>query len=221
MPTITDIKPQKKSQQLYNIYVDDKFALGISDLQISLLGLKIGQTITQERLAELSRDVQQQKAYHRALYYLKFRARSEKEMTDYLKNKNFDEPVIDVAIGKLKSKKLLDDAAFSQQWIKNRLQFQHYPLRKIRAELYQKGIDKEVTEQAVAELDDEAEADSLRELVKQKRRQSKYREPPKLLAYLVGRGYSYGLVKQVLAEQFSGENRYFNENADDDQPKQP
>lgn len=221
MPTITGIKPQKKSQQLYNIYVDDKFVLGISDLQISLLGLKIGQTITEERLAELSRDIQQQKAYHRALYYLKFRSRSEKEMADYLKGKNFDESSINATVEKLKTEKLIDDLVFSQQWLKNRLQFQHYPLRKIRAELHQKGIDKDVIDQALTELDDEAEADSLRELIKQKRRQSKYREPPKLLAYLVGRGYSYGLVKQVLADELSGENRYFNENSDNNQPQQP
>lgn len=219
MPTITDITKQKKSDQLYNIFVDGKFAFGLSDLQISSLGLKIGQSIEQAEIDKLQVDATSQKAFHRALYYLKFRARSQTEMTIYLSGKGFDEDIISQTIKRLKKENYLDDQAFANSWAINRLQFRHYPLSRIKMELRQKGISKDIIDVAINSQGEDAELSSLIDLASQKKRQSKYSEPQKLMAYLTRKGYSYGLVKQAI-EKLSREDENFNQNSDDDQPKQ-
>lgn len=219
MPTITGIKPQKKSEAFYNVFVDEKFAFSISDLQISLLGLKAGQNITKKDLRNLQTKAGEKKAYGRALYYLKFRPRSEKEVKDYLAGKGFDEHSIAMAVKKLQAENLINDEDFANQWIKNRLEFRHYPLRIIRQELREKGVAGDVLDKVFAALDDDAELKSIIYLVNQKRKQSKYRELPKLKTYLAGKGFSYQLIKQATEQDLSGENHYLNKNSNNHQPE--
>ena len=47
--TITDIQPQVKNQSRLSVFIDGKFAFGIDKNDCLFMGLKIGDTLTQER----------------------------------------------------------------------------------------------------------------------------------------------------------------------------
>ncbi len=57
-----------------------------------------------------------------------------------------------------RSQGYLDDAAFSQFWIENRLRFRPRGATALRYELRQKGVDKETIDAELAELDEEEAA---------------------------------------------------------------
>lgn len=77
-------------------------------------------------------------------------------------------------------------------------------LTKIRQSLYQKGFNNEIIEEAIKNLDLEAdedeELDKLKNLVEKVKH--RYDKPAKLINYLMTKGYHYDEIKKVLEENY-------------------
>src|SRR6266852_447680 len=86
-----------------------------------------------------------------ALRFLKIRPRSVEELKEKLEVKGFPSAEIETTVLDLKASRLLDDRAFTKSWINYRLA-RPFGFRRIIQELNAKGIDKEIIEQAVAEI---------------------------------------------------------------------
>ena len=80
---------------------------------------------------------------------LKYRQRSEKEITDRLKGKKFPEDIILQTLKYLKEKKLVDDNYFARLWIESRIK-RSFGLRTIKSQLLQKGVHKDIITQQIA-----------------------------------------------------------------------
>jgi regulatory protein len=92
------------------------------------------------------RDLKQ--ARNMALRLLTYRARSGKEVYEYLRRKGFNEPVIKKTIDILKEYSYLDDQKFAEDFINYRKN-RGFGLIKIRYELIGKGVDKEIIDSAI------------------------------------------------------------------------
>ncbi|MDI6606261.1 MAG: regulatory protein RecX, partial [Candidatus Omnitrophota bacterium] len=92
-----------------------------------------------------------ERARQYAFLLLKFRQRSEKELEQRLKKKNFKEEVIKEALAFLKQKTFIDDKSFARDWINERIK-RPYGIRRISRELKIKGIDQETLDGALEEL---------------------------------------------------------------------
>jgi regulatory protein len=88
-----------------------------------------------------------------ALRFLKIRPRSIGELKEKLKIKGFLRTDIETTVHDLIASGLLDDRAFTKSWINYRLA-RPFGFRRIIQELKAKGIEKEIIEQAIAEVDD-------------------------------------------------------------------
>lgn len=194
---ITDIKQQVKRKTRYSIYVDDKYSFSLSETELMKSGIRIGRDYNAEELEELQQTAVLDKAFMRSLDYLARRPRSEWEVRDYLKRKEYDPPTIDTILNKLSDYDYIDDAKFAQAWITNRRLLKPTSLRRLRQELIQKHVSKEVIEAALTE-DEGDETASLKEVIEKKRSQSRYQDPQKLIAYLLRQGYNYGDIKDAL-----------------------
>lgn len=194
---ITDIKQQVKRKTRYSIYVDDKYSFSLSETELMKSGIRIGRDYNAEELEELQQTAVLDKAFMRSLDYLARRPRSEWEVRDYLKRKEYDSPTIDTILNKLSDYDYIDDAKFAQAWITNRRLLKPTSLRRLRQELIQKHVSKEVIEAALTE-DEGDETASLKEVIEKKRSQSRYQDPQKLIAYLLRQGYNYGDIKDAL-----------------------
>ena len=86
-----------------------------------------------------------------ALRLLKIRPRSIGELKEKLKIKGFSQTEIESAVFDLTASGLLDDRAFTKSWINYRLA-RPFGFRRIIQELRAKGVDQEIIEQAVAEV---------------------------------------------------------------------
>lgn len=140
--------------------------------------------------------------FNRSLRFLSYRPRSIKEIRDYLKKKKVSVVTIEKIISVLLEKRFLDDLAFTQWWIDQRTRVKQKGIRIIRIELSQKGIAKEIIEQAIHETEPELQTQALEKLLQKKLRRYKGLERrelyQKLGATLMRAGYSYDVVKKSI-----------------------
>lgn len=196
---ITDIKPQVKSIGRYSVYIDGVFAFGLSDTAIADNGLRIGKTIDADQLAQLNASAKDDKAFYNALSLIARRQRSEWEMRVYLQQKGYHRETIHAVIDKLYSYRYLDDLSFAQRWVENRRLLKRISKRRLRQELQQKHVSKDIIEQVLL-ADKISEIAVLREVILSKRQQSRYKDDQKLIAYLIRQGYGYEDIKRALAD---------------------
>jgi regulatory protein len=146
--------------------------------------------------------------YNLSLNYLSYRPRSEIEVIDYLKKKSANAPnltdeTISKIIKKLKEYKFIDDSAFAKFWIEQRLKSKHKPIRVVEYELKQKGIDNELINELLSEID-KKDSDFENAKLLADRKMDFYRSLPedkrreKVMSYLLRKGFSYETVKKVI-----------------------
>jgi regulatory protein len=152
--------------------------------------------------AEPQGELQKAKAY--AFLLLKFRQRSEKELYQRLKKKNFTGGIINQVIDLLKQLEFIDDSRFADAWIESRLK-KHLGLLRIKAELSAKGIDEAVIESKIRQArQDYPEAQIVAEIAKSKFKKLKkleiLRAKQRIYGYLMRRGFPAQLITEVLSE---------------------
>ncbi len=145
--------------------------------------------------------------YNLSLRYLSYRPRSEQEVYKYLLEKSkrtkgrLDESTIAKIMQRLIEYKFIDDLAFTRFWIEHRKK----GFRFIRIELQQKGVSKDVIDQAASEFDLESkENDLLKSLIFKKSRSltryPKEKAKEKMIAFLLRKGFDYDEVKKALKD---------------------
>lgn len=196
---ITAIKQQVKTAGRYSIFVDEVFAFGLSDEGLLQSGITVGQEIDEGKLAQLKGTAKLDKAYGRCLGLLARRPRSEWEIRDYLKRKDYGEDEASTIVVRLESRGYLDDQDFARRWVEDRRLLKATSQRRLQQELRAKRVSDDIISQVLAN-DETDELEVLRELIIRKRTQSRYQDEQKLMAYLIRQGYNYGDVKRVLSE---------------------
>jgi len=200
MPQITRIKAQKNKKRV-NIYLDGKFAFGLDADNFLKAGLKVGQKLTEKQVDDLVFKNEFQKLLNRALRLISRRPRSEKEIRDYLRRKKSPPKLIEEVIKKLKKLKQINDLEFARWWVEQRSTFRPRGKFGLTMELRQKGIDKTIIEKSINKVDELPLATKLAQkklrVYKNLPRQEFYQ---KMSAYLVRRGFSWEIIKKVVAK---------------------
>ncbi len=194
---ITTIKQQVKRGDRYSVYIDGKFSFALSETGLLSQGLYNGQEVTAEDVVSLKNNSVREKARFLALGQLLRRMRSEWELRDYLKRKDYVPEIIDQTLGWLAEYGYVDDKKFADAWVANRRLLKASSRRRLRQELRQKRVKDEVIDQALTE-DETDEKQVLRDLVARKEKQPRYQNKLKLMQYLTRQGYSYEDIKSVL-----------------------
>lgn len=198
MPVITDIRQQRRHPDRYSIYLDKRYAFSLSDLELSSSGLRRGHELSDGDVEYWQRQSREGKAYEAALRFLGYRARSVREIEDYLRRKDYEAEVIAGIIVRLQEYKFLDDRVFAEQWVKERQCFRPRSIRVLEQELAQKGVSREIAREAVAAIGETGHDQMLDDLIKKKRRQVRYQDNEKLMAYLARQGFGYDQIKKAL-----------------------
>jgi regulatory protein len=202
--TITRIQAQRKNPRRRSIFIDGKFAFGVDEEVVSKLGLEKGEGLTERKINEILIRKNENEAKQVALRFLSFRRRTEKEVKDKLKKKDFDEKTIKSTIEKLKEFDLINDSEFATAWVKERLAHKPRGKKLLRQELWKKGIKKDIIDQVTEELCQD-EDKSASELLDRIRKRYKSLEPKiarrRMLSLLLRRGFSYETAKNALAFQ--------------------
>jgi regulatory protein len=211
---ITKIEGQKNNPSRKNIYIDGEFALGISAETLVRFGLRTGDEIDESKLKALQAAEEVHSAKQAALRLLARRPRSEKEIRDKLREKEFGDEEIRQAIASLRRSGIVDDEAFARTFIRDQLTVRPKGPVALKQKLLLLGIKKEIIEAALEEAFRESPQDVvaleaaqkfLRRVSHNDLRSTRQR----LSAFLVRRGFSWdviaGVMNKVLGRTDDGE----------------
>lgn len=154
MKKITALVAQKKNPDRVNVHLDGEFAFGLA--RIAAAWLKVGDALSDEKIAQLQNEDERERAMGQALLFLSYRARSEKEIRQNLKKHEYSEAAIERTLSRLRENRLADDGEFARAWVENRSAFRPRSRRALTMELRQKGLDEETVREAVSDVDEEA-----------------------------------------------------------------
>jgi regulatory protein len=195
--TITALEIQKKNKERVNVYLDEEYAFAVTVMVAA--ELRKGQHLSDSEIARLKDQDERNKAYHRALFYLGFRARSRTEIEKYLRGKGYPAEVIYETIERLARENYLDDRAFAEAWVGEREQFKPKSGKALRYELRQKGVDEAAIETALSDLDEDDLAwRALEGKLRQWRQLDEADFKKKALAFLGRRGFNYHVARDAV-----------------------
>lgn len=193
---ITDLKPQKRRKDRVSVFLDGEFAFGLQEA--TAVSLFIGQELSESQIDALKQTDSVEWAKQVAYGLLSRRPRSTEEVRRHLQKKQVEEGIIDRVIDRLLDLDLLDDAAFARYWVEQRETFKPRSRRALRYELMQKGLSRQLVEQAIEEVDETAAA--RRAGAKKAPRWAHLSEEDfraKLHGFLGRRGFNYAVIAEV------------------------
>ncbi|MDP2632828.1 MAG: RecX family transcriptional regulator [Candidatus Curtissbacteria bacterium] len=212
MPKITSIEPQKKRVERFNIFVDGKFAFGVSGQILLENNLKSGKLLTDSDITKILAREQIAKLTDLATNFLSYRPRSEKEVSDYLikklavyENIKFAQasqsPLLEKVIEKLKKYKYINDVEFASWFTQSRNRSRPKGSMQIMAELRQKGISQEIIENTLKSSPNEVDLAkaALSKKVERWQNLGESQFKKKVYQFLTSRGFGFETIREVFA----------------------
>ena len=149
------------------------------------------------------------------LRLLTARARTRAELEGQLAKRGYPEDVSASVLDRLAQVGLVDDGDFAEQWVRSRRVHAGKGKRALAAELRHKGVDTEVIDAALADIDAGAERTRAEQLVRDKLRREKLGDPGdrdaenkvarRLVGMLARRGYSQSMALDVVTSELANE----------------
>lgn len=192
---VTQTRPGK-----INILTDGEFRFAVSSVVWYSFRFRDGDEITEEELAAVREASDRHNAYENALRLLSQRAHSEKELYRKLKLKYSSEAAKE-AVERCRESGLLDDGEFAAMLAEELLRRKHYAPARIIAELENRGVEKNIAENAVLALDIDRESGIIKILGKMNvTGESPEKDKARAFRRLLAAGYSYSEINNILGE---------------------
>jgi len=202
MGTITAINSQRRNPNRYSIFIDGEFVLGIDEKTVEDMDLRVGKLVDEKDLKKITSQEELNKAQAYALMLLGYRERSLREIKMRMRQKGYEEKLIEKVVKYLKDRNLINDKRFTRLWAESRLK-KGYGSWRIQSELEQKGVNREMADEILKDLYSGInEVQIALDLVEKKRWVSK--EPQRLTErvsnLLRRRGFSFEVISNVVEE---------------------
>ncbi len=191
---------QQRNNQRVNVFLDGEFAFGLS--KIVAAWLRVGQELTEAKIAELQAADGREAALQRALHFIDYRPRTENEVRRNLEEHEIPEEIIQEVLDRLKNGGLVDDQRFATAWVENRTAFRPRSRKALAVEMRRKGLDAEAIDSALEKVD-ETQEETLAYLAAQKQvrkleglERIDFRN--KMGSFLARRGFDYEIIRVVI-----------------------
>lgn len=207
MAKITKIEIQKRNKERINLYLDYEYAFSLSAELVYKEGLKVNAEIDSEKLKVLAEHEGLLRCKESALRIIERSYKTEKEVRDKLKLKGYEDISINKSVEFLKEYNFLNDIKYAKAFISDKLNSSGS--QKIKYELTQKGISKDIIDEELSKLNKDNEKDAAFNLAKKKfdiirkKENDNYKISGKLYRYLLSKGYGYDVISGVVKEVMS------------------
>ena len=135
------------------------------------------------------------------------RARTRSELATKLSSRDVPEEIATRLLDRFEEVGLVDDAAFAREWVEQRQSGKGLAKRALAQELRRKGVDDEVAQVALDEVDPDDEVEAARTLVRRKLRTAARLERDvavrRLTGMLARKGYPAGVCFRVVREELA------------------
>ncbi len=136
--------------------------------------------------------------------YCAYQERCVKDVTDKLRSFDIPQEAKDEILAYLLDNRFVDNKRFAHAFVRGKINQSGWGLNKIRFHLIQKGIDKEIIEEALGGTDEDTYRQRLMEIIKAKAKtvkaENNFERNRKLAAYAMQKGFEASLVWEVLKD---------------------
>ena len=198
--TITDVCPQKNSDSRVSVFLDGEYAFSLDEVDALVMGIKKGRELDENLLEKCRFLSSAAKAKEKALAFVARKPATRKMVRDMLLSKGFDVDAADCACDELEEFGYIDDSNYALLFLEYAEQ-KMWGERKVRYELAQKGVSKEIIEDAIAQMP-QTDTNTLAEAMAEKYRGSDFadiRTKQRVQRYFVSRGFDWSAVNSALA----------------------
>ncbi len=111
--------------------------------------------------------------------------------------------------------RFIDNRRFAEAYVRDKINLSRWGERRIRQELYGKGVEREIIDCALESLDDKSMRCRLTQLLEKRSRTIKHKDvydlKGKLLRYAASLGYDFEMINSVIADVIKKDNREWQE----------
>jgi regulatory protein len=192
----------KKDDENVVIWLDNQEKLFLSYEVFLKNRLKKDMEISEDGFSFLIKENQKYFIKKKAFQFLGRRLHSYNELKIKLLRKKYDIALVTEVLDYLKEKSFLDDNEFAKMYTEEKVRTKLWGLNKIKSELFRKGIQAEIIEKILAEVDllpvENAMSAGEKKLnILMKRNYTARELSSKLYTYLYSKGYDYDTIKEV------------------------
>ncbi|NSW90464.1 MAG: RecX family transcriptional regulator [Firmicutes bacterium] len=199
---ITSTVKDEREERVYKIYIDNVYSFSVSEEDYFRFNLYEKYEISEEEINNIKEAANFTAAKSKALIYLSFKFRTEKEVRLKLEGEGFSSGITEKVINDLKAEGYINDRLYVMKYLHERRKLNPKSKRRLIQELKNKGIKKELILEGLEEL----KIDNIlvaEELVRKKFNNlnlSQKRVEKKVYQYLQYRGFSADEIKTVLSK---------------------
>jgi regulatory protein len=196
---ITKILKIRRKPNKFELYIDDKPGLRVSELTLAKSGLYTGKSLDERAIEQLVRADSSERAHQVAVNFISYRPRSSKEILDKLQQKGFARDLALEVVDQLKELNLLNDLQFARMFVRDKLRGKPMGKAMLRRKLLEKGIAFQLSERILKEyVTEKDEQEAAKTLAARKMKMSRSRfsaldpstREKRLINYLLSRGFS-------------------------------
>jgi len=144
-----------------------------------------------------------------ALRLIEFKDRTEKELRDKLKEKNYDWNSIDDEIAFLKSYGYIDDKRYAEHFVSDAINLKKWGKIRIRTELLRKGIDRETVDNTIEDAFEDVDENLVLSQMQSRFKNSDFsniKERTRIFNFFMRRGFSPDEIKGAMNKMCSFED---------------
>ena len=202
---ITKLLPSQRIQGRWLCHLEDGTILRVTENEVACFGLYSGMELTEELREQLAEAVRRGEVKEKALRLLSGRPMSRKELVDKLTARPRDkekepipEELAEEAANRLEELGYLNDAEYART-VARHYAAKGYGERKLRDELWKRGVPRAYWDQALEEVQDPT--DAMDEFIRRKLmgRTADRETLGKLSAALARRGYRWEDIRAALS----------------------
>lgn len=187
------------------IEFDHQFTLVLYKGELKAFSLREGAEVPDDTIERIEDQILKKRATKYAMNLLVKKDYTSKELADKLIKAGYTENSAGAALAYVSSYHYVDDLSYTRRYLET--YSDRKSIKKMQMELRQKGISDELFTQARDEAQMEDESDTLRYYAQKKARSldlSQNKDRQKLLRFLVGRGFPFSAVREMLEELSEG-----------------
>ena len=139
-------------------------------------------------------------ALKKMIHYCDYQDRCKKEIFTKLDTFELDDNDRYFIIGFLKEEGFINDERYCRSFVKGKLNLKKWGVNKIKLSLITKGVDREIIDEVLSEIDQDSYREELIKLLENKKinESDPYKRKAKLIRYAVSKGYSLSMVMEIV-----------------------
>ena len=154
--TISKLTPSKRVEGRWLVFLEDGSILRVSEKEVIDFALYAGKELSEDECSELQSSAHRSVLREKTLDLLARKPMSRKELEDKLAQWEAGEEEILTICDRMEDLGYLNDAAYAQRVVRH-YSAKGFGEKKLRDELYRRGVPRQLWDEALAEVDDPAD----------------------------------------------------------------